>query len=73
MFRRQDGLSSLGEWVRKATLLLGAGVATMLRSAQSEVRILVGSRDFSLFQNFRNCSGTHPASYSVGTEVISRK
>jgi hypothetical protein len=30
-----------------------------------------GARDFSLFQDIQTDSGTHPASYSIGTGVFS--
>jgi len=45
---------------------------TSLWVGQSEVGILGGPRDFSLSQNIHTGSGAHPASYSVGTGVISR-
>jgi len=43
-------------------------VVTGLRTGQSRVHILAGSRDLSLLQNFETSSGVHPAFYSVGDE-----
>jgi hypothetical protein len=45
--------------------LFTSGVATRLRAGQFGVQIPVGARDFSLLENVQNCSGAHPASYSV--------
>ena len=42
-------------------------IATALRAGQSEVRIPLGARDFSLLQIVRTGSGAHPASYTMGT------
>jgi hypothetical protein len=42
-----------------------------LRAGQCGVRIPVGARDFSIFQNFRTDSGAHTASCSTGTGVLS--
>jgi len=42
---------------------------TRLRAGRYGVRILVGTRDFSL-QNVQTSTGANPASYSVGTEVL---
>ena len=44
---------------------------TRLWTRQSRVRILAGARGFCFLQNVQNGSGAQPASYSVGTRVIS--
>jgi len=35
------------------------------------VQILAKAREFTLFHNIQKGSGAHPASYSVGTSVLS--
>jgi len=45
---------------------------TGLRHGWSGVRIPVETRDFSLLQYVQTGCGTHPASYSVGTVVLSQ-
>ena len=44
----------------------------MLWDAQPSVRIPVQARDFTLVQNVYTSCGALPASYSVGTVVLSR-
>jgi hypothetical protein len=46
-------------------------VVTRLRNAQSGVRIHAGARHLSRLQNVQTSSGAHPASYSMGTGVLS--
>ena len=48
------------------------GIVTVLLTGRSGARIPVGERDFSLLRNVQTGSGTHPASCSVGTEVLLR-
>jgi len=48
------------------------GLLTTLHTGRSGVRIPVESRGFSLLQNVKTNSGAYPASYSVGTGVLSR-
>jgi len=38
-------------------------IATIVRAGRSEVRIPIGARGLSLFQNVQTGSGVHPASY----------
>ena len=45
---------------------------TGLRPGWSGVRIPLGGKDFYLLQNVLTVSGAHPASYSVGTGVLSQ-
>ena len=51
---------------------LGAGVVTKLGAGRSRVGVLVEASDFSALHNAQTGSGAHPASYSVGTGVLSR-
>lgn len=46
---------------------------TRLRAERSEGRIPAGARKCPLLQNTRNDSGAHSASYSMGTEGLSKK
>ena len=46
---------------------------TGLRPGWSGVRIPLGGKDFYLLQNVLTVSGAHPASYSVGTRVVSQQ
>jgi len=46
-------------------------IQTSLWAGWCWVQILVGIRDFSHFQNMQTGTGAHPASYSVGTGIIS--
>jgi hypothetical protein len=55
------------------TSIAVAGKATGLCARRSRIRILLGVKDFSLLQNFQSSSGAHPASYSMGTGVLSRR
>ena len=48
------------------------GVVIRLRDGRIGVRLLAGTRDFSAVTNIHSGSGAHPASYSVGTEVLAR-
>jgi hypothetical protein len=43
------------------------GIGTTLLGGPSGVQILAGLRDFSVLQNIQTGSGTHAASYSMGT------
>ena len=45
-------------------------IVTMLLTGWSVVRIPVGERDFSVFQNFQTGSGAHPAFYLIGTGLL---
>ena len=45
-------------------------IVTMLPTGWSVVRIPVGERDFSVFQNFQTGSGAHPAFYLIGTGLL---
>jgi hypothetical protein len=47
------------------------GIVTELRAGRSRFAIPVGARDLSL-ENVQAGFGVHPASYSVGTGVVSR-
>ena len=47
-------------------------IVTRLRVGRSRVQIPVWARDLSFFQNVPAGPGTHPATYSVGTGVISQ-
>jgi len=47
-------------------------IVTMLWTGHSEIHILVGARDFSLFWINQISSGAQPVSYSTGTAVLSR-
>jgi hypothetical protein len=49
------------------------GIATRLRTGRSGARIPVETSEFSLLQNVQIGFGPHPASYSVGTGVLSRR
>jgi hypothetical protein len=42
----------------------------MLRAGRSEVRIPVWARDFSHLQNVQTGSAVHPASCTMGTEIL---
>ena len=48
------------------------GISPRMRSGRFGVRVPVGARDFSFLQNVKTGSGTHPASYSVGTGSLFR-
>ena len=48
-------------------------VATRSQAGRSGVRILVRVRNFSLLQNVQTSSGTHAASYLIGSMLISQK
>jgi hypothetical protein len=58
--------------VKYVYFIAGFGTAIRLPARRSEVRILVHIRDFSQLQNAETGSGALPASYSVGTEGLSR-
>ena len=45
-------------------------IVTSLRAGRSRVRILAGSRGFSIFRNVQNDPVAHPGPYSVGTGVL---
>jgi hypothetical protein len=47
------------------------GIATMPRAGRSSVRIPLGARGISLLQKVQIRSEAHPASYAMGTEVLS--
>ena len=47
-------------------------VATRSQARWSGVRIPIGARNFSLLQNFQTSSGTHGASYSMGSMAITQ-
>jgi hypothetical protein len=47
-------------------------IATRLWIGQSGVQFPAGVRDSSVLRNIQTGSGTHPASYIMGTEVPSR-
>jgi len=47
-------------------------IATKQRTGRFGVRILLATRDFSLFQNAQTFSGAHPDSYWVVTEFMSQ-
>jgi hypothetical protein len=47
-------------------------VLTSLRASQRDLRIPAGERDFTFLHNFQAGSGAHPASFSMGTGVISK-
>jgi hypothetical protein len=61
------------------TLLINQGMSqdgavsilTRLQAGQSAVPILAGTGNFLLLQNDQPSFGIHPASYSVGTGVLS--
>ena len=59
--------TSEGRWPRSRDSAFG--VVARLRSG---VRGSAGERDFYLLQNVQTSSGDHPASYSVGTGLLSR-
>ena len=42
-----------------------------LQAGQSRVRMLVGAGDTTFLHNIQTSSGAYPASYSVGTGVLS--
>ena len=48
------------------------GIVTVLLTGRFGARIPVGVRDFPLLRNVQTGSGTHTASYSVGTYVLLR-
>jgi len=48
-------------------------IVTRLRAGQSEVWILVEARYFAFLQIVPAGSGAHPASYSMGIGVLSRR
>jgi hypothetical protein len=52
-------------WVRVVTL------ETILRTGWLSVRIPAEKIGFFLLQNFQTSSGAHPASYSMGTVIVS--
>ena len=54
------------------TIFTTVGVATTLRDGQSGVPTQAEAIDCSLLQNVHPGSEAHPASYSMGTEVVSR-
>jgi hypothetical protein len=47
-------------------------IVSRLRTGGSGVQIPIGARHFSLLQNVLTSSGPHPASYSMGTGVLSQ-
>ena len=49
----------------------GSIVDTATRDAQSAVQTLVEVTYFSLLQNIQTGSGTHPASFAMGTKLPS--
>jgi hypothetical protein len=57
--------------IKNRILLDGAvAIATRLRAQRSEIRILKGTRDFSLIRNFKAGLATHPAIYLMDTVVF---
>jgi hypothetical protein len=46
-------------------------IAIVLRASRSEVRIPIGAGGLSFLQNVQTDSVAHPASYSVGTGILS--
>jgi hypothetical protein len=52
-------------------LIINTVIITMLRAGGSGVRITLGARNVSLLQNVQAGSGAHPASYSMGTGILS--
>ena len=56
-------------WLRSRSRVLD--IASTLRTGQFGVRILSGTRNFSLLPNFQFNSEVHTTSYSVGTGVLS--
>jgi hypothetical protein len=48
------------------------GIVTRLRAAEYDVQSLVWVGDFSVLLNLQSSSEDNPASYSVGTGVLSR-
>jgi hypothetical protein len=57
--------------VKYVYFIAGVGIATRLPTIRSEVRNPVPTRDFSQLQNVETGSGSLPASYSMGTGVLS--
>jgi hypothetical protein len=48
------------------------GIVTKLRDERFGFGVQTAARDFSLLENVQNVSGTHPNSYSVGKDILSR-
>jgi len=48
------------------------GIVTRLRGWTGRVRIPAQARDFLFSKTVQTGSGAHPASYSMGTRVLSR-
>jgi hypothetical protein len=71
-----NNLKYFGSCFSKTTLLIGRQDIVvikeiMLWAEPSGVPALVGAKDFSLFQNVQTSSGSHSASYCMGTGVLS--
>jgi hypothetical protein len=47
-------------------------MVTRLRAGESEVRISAEARYFSILHIVQTGSGVHPASFSMGTGILSR-